>query len=717
MNLSKYILGGAVALVAGAGFSSCSDSFIEEKLPAKYDTGYFTTEQGIIDATNSLYAHIRWWFGYESNGFHQLLAGTDEFTGGADLCNEMWITYDSRLAPVTATVNGNTATANGVWDEMYYGIATANMIISSGDKVSSEKTRNHCLAQAYLLRGFNFYMLTSQYGHCVLQTKGTAGIQRYFENSTPEQCWEQIISDFRTAYDLFDGEDYGTMGPGVGWTKATAAHFLAKALLFAASERNDSWNSSKKQSYLQEGLEAANYAITARKLENNVTDLYGNWTGVDCAIEKSNEILMAIPCGEKALNGRTTTRQVGCFFNTQFSNWDQRGLGGYRGQITGGKDFQRFVPTEYYYSAYDHVNDARLWKSVKTVVGVAQNYNFATSNEFEAAAANHLGAPGLKIGEIGTVFILNTADNHAYDKFTFGAARYQKNNFTDEAGKIPVRNQERTGHSTFMDAGTPVYNAWICYKDGKYVGNTFGSLVKGTFMTGSNMYACLTKHNAPANDKIDGDNSQRNITLARLAETYLVRAEIKIRTNDYTGAKADIDVLRKRGAWHEGENRSYFVDGAMTSPSDQYVVAKNWVANAEGYNVGITSYYLSNPDVAETTASTEAAMTNWTWEKLPAEDEAILAKVGANGQFERALNFILNEQTRELGGEFVRWETLSRTNMLGKRTKALNPDVLQFKEGRSELRPIPQTFIDQLQNADGTNLSDADKAAWQNPGY
>ena len=36
---------------------------------------------------------------------------------------------------------------------------------------------------------------------------------------------------------------------------------------------------------------------------------------------------------------------------------------------------------------------------------------------------------------------------------------------------------------------------------------------------------------------------------------------------------------------------------------------------------------------------------------------------------------------------------------------------------RHLLRPIPQGFIDALQNQDGTNLSDADKAAWQNPGY
>ena len=34
-----------------------------------------------------------------------------------------------------------------------------------------------------------------------------------------------------------------------------------------------------------------------------------------------------------------------------------------------------------------------------------------------------------------------------------------------------------------------------------------------------------------------------------------------------------------------------------------------------------------------------------------------------------------------------------------------------------ELRPIPQAFIDALQNSDGTNLTAEQKAAWQNPGY
>lgn len=38
----------------------------------------------------------------------------------------------------------------------------------------------------------------------------------------------------------------------ITWTKATAAHFLAKALLFRSSERNDDWNSAYVDSDLQE---------------------------------------------------------------------------------------------------------------------------------------------------------------------------------------------------------------------------------------------------------------------------------------------------------------------------------------------------------------------------------------------------------------------------------------------------------------------------------
>lgn len=131
----------------------------------------------------------------------------------------------------------------------------------------------------------------------------------------------------------------------------------------------------------------------------------------------------------------------------------------------------------------------------------------------------------------------------------------------------------------------------------------------------------------------------------------------------------------------------------------------------------MNTYYLSNPGVAVTTAASNLKLTTFP-ANLPAEDEEVLTKVGAGSEYERALHFILNERTRELIGEFQRWETLSRTGTLIKRAKAFNPEAaVNITANKHELRPIPQDFIDGLLNEDGSNLSAAQKAAWQNPGY
>lgn len=717
MNFNKYIAAGLIAATA-AGLTSCSSDFLDERYTTGYSTDYLKTADGLQSLTLALYGQLRWIGGYESQGYNAFMGGTDEFGMGADQCNEMWNTYDVRMAPIWSTVNGNTGTNAKIWDQVYYGIASANVIIDYADKVEGldEKTRDLCLAHAYFMRGYSYYILTSQFGHCAIQTEMVVGAKRDFDNTTPKQCWEQVISDLEQAYNRFDGETNKMAGPGVSWTKATAGHFLAKACLFAASERNDDWNSDVKDKYLKEGLEAANYTISARHLENNVLDVYGNWTGVNCPIEQSDELLL-VCAQDDNYSGHTAARNPGAFFNPQFSNFANTTLSGERGCITGGKDFQRFRPTEYTLSVFDNVNDSRLWKSFATVYGTAVNY--------EGDEAK--GIDPVKIGEPSVVFIINKKDEHAYDGFEFGAKRYQgAANFVDVAGRLPEggRVQKQDGESTFGPANQKVLNSWILYKNGEYVGREFGNKVNGAMGTpGNNMFPGISKHTCGYLNSYQGDLGSRDLILARLAETYLVRAEIKVRLNDYVGAKEDIDALRKRGAWKQGENRSYYVDGCYIAASKNPAMedAKKGAARKaanDGWNLGVNSYYLSNPNLEVTYESTENVMTNWSWDNLPAEDEAILARIGVGGDKQaRAINFILNEHTRELCGEMVRWENLSRLKLIETRAKKLNSDITFFDPSKHYVRPIPQAFIDLLQHHDGTNLTDAEKAAWQNPGY
>jgi hypothetical protein len=125
------------------------------------------------------------------------------------------------------------------------------------------------------------------------------------------------------------------------------------------------------------------------------------------------------------------------------------------------------------------------------------------------------------------------------------------------------------------------------------------------------------------------------------------------------------------------------------------------------------TYYLST-GIAPTTAASSLQITSAA--NLPEEDQAILSQLGVSSDYEKMLNFIFNERTRELNGEWNRWEELSRAGLLIKRTQAFNPEA-QAIAPKHTLRPIPQTFIDGLTQDNGSPLTDAQKAAIQNPGY
>jgi hypothetical protein len=206
----------------------------------------------------------------------------------------------------------------------------------------------------------------------------------------------------------------------------------------------------------------------------------------------------------------------------------------------------------------------------------------------------------------------------------------------------------------------------------------------------------------------------RDFVLARSAETYLMAAEAKIRLAKLgSGAYADalpyINAVRARAQYVNGENRAAYNDGGNTLLSA--TLQSPGVGNS--FYAG-NSYYESNNIPVTTAASTSLAITNIA--ALPAQDEYIISALGLSSTYDRMLCLVLNERSRELCGEYKRWEDLSRTKTLVSRAKAFNIDAATGVTDKHNLRPIPQTFLDGIQ-ANGQALTSAQKTAMQNPGY
>lgn len=162
--------------------------------------------------------------------------------------------------------------------------------------------------------------------------------------------------------------------------------------------------------------------------------------------------------------------------------------------------------------------------------------------------------------------------------------------------------------------------------------------------TALTMYPNLKKYD-DTHRAAANDVSGRPFIVSKLSETYLIAAEAAMKAGHVSDATTLINVLKKRAAYRPG---------------------------------------LSDTEI------------NNRYDKIKVSDGDI------------TLDFILEERTRELAGESIRWPDLAVRGKLVERVKLYNPDAQNIQDFHV-LRPIPQSEL----NA----ISDVDKAQYQNPGY
>ncbi|MCB0608174.1 MAG: RagB/SusD family nutrient uptake outer membrane protein [Lewinella sp.] len=627
--------------------TSCvKDSFLDETLKTERDYSFYDTEQGIQElAVGAYYRVFSSPFASEYQ-FGTTNYGTDEFHLGGDKTNDIWNNYDSRFGSIIVTTRTN---AQEFWDNVYVGIGLANQLIESATNIESTNPaiKNVALGEGYFLRAFNYLKLVRQYGGVPLKLTPSTTVELEFTRASAEEVLAQVISDFKQAYDLLDN----SAGTPNKISKDAAAHFLAKAYLTRASEINDSWNSATKSADLDQVVALSNEVISHHPLAGNYQDLW-YYTQPDGANESLPEMILSASFSRDPV--LETFNQSHVFFTARYDD-----LPTMKRDLTGMRPYSRMAPTYFTYDVFDHIKDSRFWKTFRTKHRVNKGGDFSGTN-YTAGV------------DLGILYIINSASDNRFAK--------------------TINNN---------DPGI-LYN-------GKTIPHVFvAHAADGVGLLANPRFPSLSKHFESDRTAINDNRGMRDEILARSAETYLMAAEAKIRQEKYSEALDYINTVRNRGAYKDGEDRSYYMDGAESYPTSAF----SQPASDNSY-MNENSYYESN-NIPVTTASTDLTITSAS--ALPAEDEAVIAKLGYSSNYDRMLCLVLNERTRELCGEWLRWEDLSRTKTLVARARAYNPEAAPNIQDYHNLRPIPQTFLDAIYT-EGRPLTPAEKQAMQNPGY
>lgn len=663
-NFSKILLAAAVILIT----ASCKKSFLDETLKTARGNDFYKTDAGILQlAAGGYYAN----FAVPTNGeywYCQTQYGTDEFKVGGDPSNSPWNNYDATLAPGLAT-SGNLQGSNVLWDSLYIGIGDANLLIQNATASTSTSAaiKSTALGEGYFFRAYNYLRLVLQWGAVPLKTTVSTTVELEFTRADPKDVYAQIIADFTQAKNLLP-----TSGGPSRLTKDAASHFLAKAYLSRASEINSAWNSSTVAADLAAAVTLCDGVIANHPLASNFAALW-NFTGINSANETLPEVIFSAQMTNDVTTNRNTGNTQHLYFISRYDIQDQlaRDLGG-------GRPFSRMATTYYDYRIFDRVNDSRFWKSFRT--------------KWTLNGASPV-APNVK-GDLGMMFVINQPGDprnwsrSKISKATVGAA----NLIID-----PITSR-------------PIPTVYVAYP----VGTTLDTALNKDLTTVYQAFPPLSKHFDGSRNALNDVVGHRDFILARSAETYLIAAEAKIRlaklgTGSYTDALPYINAVRTRAQYASGENRASYYDGGNTVQSASLqtpgVINSFYPAN---------SYYESNNIPATTAASAPLAIASVA--TLPAQDEFVISTLGLTSTYDRMLCLILDERSRELCGEYIRWEDLSRTKTLVPRAKAFNVDAAANIADKHLLRPIPQPFLDGIQ-AGGVTLTPAQKQAMQNPGY
>jgi len=657
----KIVLG---TLALSLMMLGCSESLLDETPRTIYEPGYFTTEKGIHSGITGLYAHTRWIFGQYF--YAACENGTDEYTWAQSADNN----FKDADMDGSGSMNPSSSRSDVVWNNTFNNINSASGIIEYAPIVGLSDAMT---AEARFWRAWDYFLLVQTFGGVPLDLGSgelkfnTTPSRTSVRNTVPEVYTRGIFPDLKTAV-----QDLPATGRVTGaLTKTAARFFLAKAYLTYA------W-------WLENPNAIPTYPETPR------TDPDGH-NAAWYFQEAYNTALAAInDPGPFGLMDNFYSAHLG-------SNDRNKEMILYSDHIQD----QIFNQASLSYSGGGAPDNFASWLATWNYPEFRSPSGGSSNQILAREAVQWGGRPWTRMAPTHEALKNTFADKINDSRFdgtfvTVYRGNWTKSTQTTVVGgvTVPVKDipEVEVANGMKVPSGAPLLrfldadDAGIVYPTNAGVNNVgFGSLpgvaewVVGPSGINRFAYPGLWKIGTYRTDNGNGLGSPdgaltRPWNIAKFSELYLIAAEAAVK--GATGAQSArdlVNVLRAR--------------------------AGKWV--------------FSNADNAPKVEDNSAAMIAAT----PATID---------------INYILEERSRELFGEGHRWYDLVRTqtwaDIAGTYTICGNTNTTSPNHYNNRFAHTPETFTRNIQKFhylrpipqsqfDRLVMSDAEKAAYQNPGY
>jgi hypothetical protein len=632
--------------------TSCK-KFIQEDLVSTLTYDYYKTDAGLEDLVRSAYAPLRYKFDNEQ-AYCLWNFGIDEFILGDQFNYSYYNTYEPRLNAADNFLNGFWVNNYGAINRCNLGLELLEAFNNPTSKLlGSDVQKRQRMGELRFLRGFYYFQMVQQFGGVPLVLRSRDSVRTDFARASVADVYNTIIPDLKYAAENINP----TTGDAGRAVRGAAQHFLAKVYLTRGSAVTD--QRGQKATDMDSAAYYADLVINAPQfvLEPDYMNL---WAVVYPKGYPNVAVSVGTPPynfdGASGVASGETSKLNACNNSKEIIFAAQfstnLGLASPSGSTAGGNRTH-----EYFTCQYDG--------GIAGLIRTADNFN---------------GRPFRRMGPSDYTIDLFDRKNDSRFYKSFRTTFYTnttggKTPIGDTIAQFVVNNKNTTLTAAQVNGAR-----YITYA--RYFKDASNNLQQGF---SNNKYLSLVKHNDPIRITTTPNEERgvRNGILARLAETYLIGAEAYGRKGNYPKALEYINKIRQRAAYHINEFRNpatWMYDGSVKG------------------DVSDTYLQLMATDVLFTT--------NAASENYPAD---------VTSTEQRFIHFILNERTRELLGEFCRWEDLVRDELLFSRTKLYNKDAINI-DTYHKLRPIPQQQID-LTTVNGKLMDAAQKKAYQNPGY